>query len=59
MFDAVLATRPASPLRLRRLTARAAAFLALPDASSLAAANKRIANILRKSTDPVGGTIDE
>ncbi len=49
MFDAVLATRPASPLdfdaRLRAL----AAFLALDAASSLAAANKRIANILRKS----------
>ena len=59
MFDAVLATRPASPLdfdaRLRAL----AAFLALPDAASLAAANKRIANILRKANDPVGVTIDE
>ncbi|MFO1405908.1 MAG: glycine--tRNA ligase subunit beta [Steroidobacteraceae bacterium] len=59
MFDAVLATRPASPLdfdaRLRAL----AAFLALPDAASLAAANKRIANILRKATDPVGETIRE
>ena len=59
MFDAVLATRPASPLdfdaRLRAL----AAFLALPDAGSLAAANKRIANILRKASDPVGGTIVE
>jgi glycyl-tRNA synthetase beta chain len=59
MFDAVLATRPASPLdfdaRLRAL----AGFLALPDAASLAAANKRIANILRKSADPVRDTIDE
>jgi glycyl-tRNA synthetase beta chain len=53
MFDAVLATRPASPLdfdsRLRAL----AEFLRLPDAQSLAAANKRIANILRKATEPV------
>ncbi|MDQ1346551.1 MAG: glycyl-tRNA synthetase beta chain, partial [Pseudomonadota bacterium] len=53
MFDAVLATRPASPLdfdaRLRAL----AEFLELPDAQSLAAANKRIANILRKATEPV------
>ena len=59
MFDAVLATRPASPLdfdaRLRAL----AAFLALPDASSLAAANNRIANILRKTSEPVGDTIVE
>ncbi len=49
MFDAVLATRPASPLdfdaRLRALST----FLALDAAASLAAANKRIANILRKS----------
>ncbi|RPI15759.1 MAG: glycine--tRNA ligase subunit beta [Lysobacterales bacterium] len=58
MFDAVLATRPASPLdfdaRLRALVE----FLALPDAQSLAAANKRIANILRKSTEPVGDHVD-
>jgi len=53
MFDAVLATRPESPLdfdaRLRAL----AEFLELPDAASLAAANKRIANILRKNPDTV------
>jgi len=59
MFDAVLATRPASPLdfdlRLRAL----AEFLKLPDALSLAAANKRIANILRKAPGPVGDAIDE
>jgi glycyl-tRNA synthetase beta chain len=58
MFDAVLATRPASPLdfdaRLRALVE----FLRLPDAASLAAANKRIANILRKTTEPVGDTVD-
>jgi glycyl-tRNA synthetase beta chain len=53
MFDAVLATRPASPLdfdaRLRALVE----FLRLPEAQSLAAANKRIANILRKATETV------
>ena len=58
MFDAVLATRPASPLdfdaRLRALVE----FLALPDAASLAAANKRIANILRKTAEPVGDVVD-
>ncbi|HVN41942.1 MAG TPA: glycine--tRNA ligase subunit beta [Steroidobacteraceae bacterium] len=58
MFDAVLATRPASPLdfdaRLRAL----AQFLALPDAAGLSAANKRIANILRKTTEPVGEGVD-
>jgi glycyl-tRNA synthetase beta chain len=59
MFDAVLATRPASPLdfdlRLRAL----AEFLRLPDAQSLAAANKRIANILRKAPGPIGEAIDD
>jgi glycyl-tRNA synthetase beta chain len=49
MFDAVLATRPASLLdfdaRLRALVG----FVARPEGASLAAANKRIANILRKS----------
>lgn len=49
MFDAVLSARPASPLdfdaRLRALST----FLELPEAASLTAANKRIANILRKA----------
>jgi glycyl-tRNA synthetase beta chain len=58
MFDAVLATRPASPLdfdaRLRALVE----FLRLPEAQALAAANKRIANILRKATEPVGERVD-
>jgi glycyl-tRNA synthetase beta chain len=49
MFDAVLATRPRSPLDFAvRLTALEE-FLRLPDAASLAAANKRIGNILRKA----------
>jgi len=51
MFDAVLATRPRSLLdfdaRLRALVQ----FVARPEGASLAAANKRIANILRKSAD--------
>ena len=59
MFDAVLATRPASALdfdaRLRAL----AEFLGLADAQSLAAANKRIANILRKATEAVPDSVDE
>jgi glycyl-tRNA synthetase beta chain len=49
MFDAVLANRPASLLdfdaRLRALLA----FTTTPAGASLAAANKRIANILKKS----------
>jgi glycyl-tRNA synthetase beta chain len=58
MFDAVLATTPASPLdfdaRLRALTE----FLALTDAPGLAAANKRIANILRKAGERPATPID-
>ena len=59
MFDAVLATRPASPLdfdaRLRAL----ADFLELPDAGSLAAANKRIVNILRKAGETLPDRVNE
>ena len=58
MFDAVLATQPRSPVdfdaRLRALSA----FLELPESSSLTAANKRIANILRKSESAVGSEVD-
>jgi glycyl-tRNA synthetase beta chain len=54
MFDAVLATRPRSPLdfdaRLRALLG----FLQLPEAASLTAANKRIANLLKKSGGATG-----
>ncbi len=58
MFDAVLDTRPASPLdfdeRLRALLA----FLALPDAASLTVTNKRIGNILRKAGQEAGLRVD-
>jgi glycyl-tRNA synthetase beta chain len=51
MFDAVLAAQPRSvpdlDARLRALVG----FVATPEGASLAAANKRIANILRKSDD--------
>jgi len=49
MFDAVLANRPASPLDFDKRLRALAEFLKLSDALSLAAANKRISNILRKS----------
>lgn len=49
MLDAVLANRPRSPLdAVARLTALKE-FLQLPDAAVLAAINKRIANILKKT----------
>jgi glycyl-tRNA synthetase beta chain len=49
MFDAVLATKPGSPLDFDARLKALRAFLDLPEATSLAAANKRIANILRKA----------
>ncbi len=58
MFDAVLASKPASLLdfdaRLRALSA----FLELPEASALTAANKRTANILRQAHATGGGDVD-
>jgi glycyl-tRNA synthetase beta chain len=59
IFDAVLAAQPRSPLaadeRLRALVE----FLARPEAASLTAANKRIANILKKSAAATPEAIDE
>ncbi len=58
-FDAVLARQPASLLDfLRRLDA-VQSFLGHESASSLAAANKRIANILRKAGDQDTGAVKE
>ena len=58
MFDAVLASRTQSVLdvdvRLRALER----FLKMPEAESLAAANKRIANILRKAPADLSGAVD-
>jgi glycyl-tRNA synthetase beta chain len=49
MFDAVLAARPASPVDFDARLKALSTFLALPESLSLTAANKRIANILRKA----------
>jgi glycyl-tRNA synthetase beta chain len=49
MFDAVLASNSSSPTDLDARLKALTAFLALPASASLAAANKRIANILRKA----------
>jgi glycyl-tRNA synthetase beta chain len=58
MIDAVLGAKPHSPLdidvRLRALKT----FLGLPEAESLAGANKRIVNILRKASEDVSGGVD-
>jgi glycyl-tRNA synthetase beta chain len=58
MFDAVLDTRPASPLDFDHRLRALAGFLALPDAGSLTAANKRIANILKKAGEQPSPRVD-
>jgi glycyl-tRNA synthetase beta chain len=47
-FEAVLECRPARPLDFDRRVRAVGAFRELPEADALAAANKRIRNILRK-----------
>ena len=53
-FDAVLVRQPASLVDFDRRLAAVQTFARLEQAESLAAANKRIANILRKAGDPEG-----
>jgi glycyl-tRNA synthetase beta chain len=58
MFDAVLAARPSSPLDFDARLAALALFLEMPEAGSLTAANKRIANILRKAGAGVPAAVE-
>jgi glycyl-tRNA synthetase beta chain len=58
-FEAVLAVQPASLLDFDRRMQAVAGFRNLPEAESLAAANKRIRNILRKAETEVAGNVDE
>jgi glycyl-tRNA synthetase beta chain len=58
MFDAVLATRPSSPLDFDQRLKALSSFLELPESVSLTAANKRTANILRKSGEQPPSELD-
>ena len=58
-FAAVFAILPAQPYDFQRRLQAVQNFRALAEAESLAAANKRIANILRKSDTPVAVTIGQ
>jgi len=58
MFDAVIAGQPGSPADIERRLDALRDFLALPEAQSLASANKRIANILRKSASETPPQVD-
>jgi glycyl-tRNA synthetase beta chain len=61
-FEAVLAVRPASLLDFDRRLRAVAEFGRRPEAASLAAANKRVANILRKqmeeATSPISPVVE-
>ncbi len=58
-FDAVRARRPISLVDFDRRLAAVQTFTRMEQAESLAAANKRIANILRKAGDPQGIKVKE
>jgi glycyl-tRNA synthetase beta chain len=62
-FESVLAVQPASLADFDRRLRAVVEFGRLPEAASLAAANKRVANILRKQAEeagapPIGRTVD-
>ncbi len=58
LFDAVLTRRPTRPLDFHRRVLALAEFRKLPEADSLAAANKRIANILRQADGAIPSRVD-
>ena len=57
-FEAVMARRPTRPLDFHQRIEACKAFRTLPEAESLAAANKRIRNILRKAEEQVPDTYE-
>jgi glycyl-tRNA synthetase beta chain len=58
MIEAVFAAAPRSPLDVEARLRALGEFLALPESGVLAAANKRIANILKKTPPPAGARVD-
>jgi glycyl-tRNA synthetase beta chain len=58
MFDAVRAANPVSPLDFAARLNALVKFLAMPEAASLTAANKRISNILKKAEAGAAGAVD-
>ncbi|MDH5393220.1 MAG: glycine--tRNA ligase subunit beta [Gammaproteobacteria bacterium] len=59
IFDAVLACKPTRPVDFSRRIEAVNVFKGLPQAESLAAANKRIRNILKKVETPVAKAVSE
>ncbi len=58
VFESVVALKPSRPLDFDKRIKAVTAFRALPEAESLAAANKRVGNILKKSANNVSENID-
>jgi glycyl-tRNA synthetase beta chain len=58
-FEAVIAIKPEQPIDFMARLQAVKAFRALPEAESLAAANKRISNILKKSETAPAAIIGE
>ena len=56
-FEAVLARRPTRPLDFDQRIHAVTTFRTLPEAASLAAANKRIHNILKKAEETISDTV--
>ncbi|MEI8207865.1 MAG: glycine--tRNA ligase subunit beta [Methylococcales bacterium] len=56
-FDAVISVKPVDPLDFIQRLVAVKAFRQLPEADSLAAANKRIRNILKKSDSQPSNTV--
>ncbi|MGH8508379.1 MAG: glycine--tRNA ligase subunit beta [Gammaproteobacteria bacterium] len=59
VFEAVLARRPTSPYDFGLRVRAVSSFQALPEATALAAANKRINNLLKQAQSPTQGSLDQ
>ncbi len=59
VFEAVLEREPLHPYDFEKRVRAVTRFRALPEAESLAAANKRIHNILRQASDTIPAALEE
>ncbi|MDX9739818.1 MAG: glycine--tRNA ligase subunit beta [Gammaproteobacteria bacterium] len=59
VFEAVFSRRPGRPLDFDARIRAVQDFRGLPESASLAAANKRIGNILRKTDETLPGQVDD
>ncbi|MGH8490491.1 MAG: glycine--tRNA ligase subunit beta [Gammaproteobacteria bacterium] len=59
VFEAVLARCPTCPYDLGRRVRAVSSFQQLPEAAALAAANKRINNLLKQAQGAMQGSVDE